>query len=89
VVNSSEVLETSDNKELLNEEFRIQNGNVCSPPNERVCCVGECMVHIIAHKRYFWLADDRIQDVVNHLTIRSTYKHKTGNTHSNGVYILL
>lgn len=78
VVTSSEVLKTSDNKELLNEEFRIQNSNVCSPPNKGVCCVGEGMVHIITHKRYFWLADDRIQDVVNHLTICCTYRHNTG-----------
>jgi hypothetical protein len=89
VVTSSEVLETSHNKELLDEEFRIQNGNVRGPPNERVCRVGKCVVHIITHKRYFWLADDRIQDVVNHFTICSTYKHNMGNTYSNGVHILL
>jgi len=78
VVTSSEVLKTSDNKELLNEEFRIQNSNVCGPPDKRVCCVGEGMVHVVTHKRDFWLADDRIQDVVNHFTIRCTYRHKTG-----------
>jgi len=83
VVTSSEVLKTSDNKELLNEEFRIQNSDVCGPPDKRVRCVGEGMVHIITHKRYFWLADDGIQDVVHHFTICCTYRHKAGvNSHS-------
>lgn len=67
-----EELETCNEEELLQEDLRVEDGNVGSSADERVGCVGQGVNDIISHQIAVFVLEDWQQQVFNHLGIHGT-----------------
>lgn len=67
-----EVLETCDEEELLQEDLRVEDGDVSGSANEGVGRVGQGVNDIISHEIAVFVLQDRQQQVFDHLRIHGT-----------------
>lgn len=63
------VLQPCNEEELLQEDLRIQDGDVCSPANQGVGCVGQGVYDVVSHKITVFVLKYWQQQVLNHLSI--------------------
>lgn len=66
-------LEACNKEELLQEDLRIEDGNVGRPTNKGVGCVGQGMNDIISHKITVFVLKYWQQQVLNHLSIHRAW----------------
>lgn len=69
-------LEACNKEELLQEDLRIKDGNVGSPADKGVGCVGQGMNDIISHKITVFVLKYWQQQVLNHLSIHRTWNRQ-------------
>lgn len=67
-----EVLEACDEEELLQEDLRVQDGDVGRSADEGVGCVGQGVNDIISHEIAVFVLEDWQQQVFNHLCVHGT-----------------
>lgn len=67
-----EELEACDEEELLQEDLRVEDGDVGSSANERVGCIGQGVNDIISHEIAVFVLEDWQQQVFNHLSVHGT-----------------
>ncbi|TNN62941.1 hypothetical protein EYF80_026821 [Liparis tanakae] len=66
-------LEAGNKEELLQEDLRIEDGNVGRPTNKGVGCVGQGVNDIISHEVTVFVLKYWQQQVLNHLRIHRTW----------------
>lgn len=67
-----EELEARDKEELLQEDLRVEDGDVGSSADKGVGCVGQGVNDIISHEIAVFVLEDWQQQVFNHLGIHGT-----------------
>lgn len=73
-----EVAESCHQEELLQEEFRVQDGDVSGASDQRVGRVGEGVEHVLPDQPAVLGLHERLQEVVDHLSVDGPCKQKTG-----------
>ena len=69
-----EVFESSDGNKFLNEELRVEDGDVRRPTNEVIGGAREDVEHVVADEVDVGLIHDWLKDVVHHLDVDGTYQ---------------
>ena len=67
-----EVLESSDQEELLNEQLRVQYRDVCRASYQGVGGGGQRVVDVETNQRHCGRTDDGLQQIGYHLPVRSS-----------------
>lgn len=74
-----EELEACDEEELLQEDLRVEDGDVGSSADEGVCRIGQGVNDIISHEIAVFVLEDWQQQVFNHLSVHGTlYRQEDG-----------
>lgn len=68
-VASNEILESHHGHELLDEQLRVEHGNVSGTPNQRVGIARQCMVHVVPDQIDVGLVHNSLQNVPHHLLV--------------------
>ena len=72
-------LEARNKEELLQEDLRIKDGNMGCPANKGVGCVGQGVNDIKSYKIAVFVLKYWQQQVLNHLSINSSWYRKEGH----------